>query len=172
MQVEKKRAQEEMRRLMAERKKKDTQPVKIDNPLAKYSGGQLMCVLCSSVVRSEKAWPVHLNSKQHKENVEQAKKLKEITSNFTKVSKQKRLSPPKEAPPEKKIKGILKNAPETQAVVPEKPKVDAPTIVLSHDEEIKRAPLAPVTKDSATSDKKGMPLYHYDHYVIEHIVTL
>lgn len=158
MQVEKKRAQEEMRRLMAERKKKDTQPTKIDNPLAKYSAGQLMCILCSSVVRSEKAWPVHLNSKQHKENVEQAKKLKEVTNNFTKVSKHKRSSPPREAPPEKKIKSILKNASGTQAVVLQKPKNDEPTIVLYHNEEIKRAPLAPITKDSSV-DKKGMLLF-------------
>lgn len=157
MQVEKKRAQEEMRRLMAERKKKDTQPTKIENPLAKYNAGQLMCVLCSSVVRSEKAWPVHLNSKQHKENVEQAKTLKVLTNNFTKVSKQKRLSPPKDAPPEKKIKSILKNARETQSVVPQKPKNDAPVIVSYHNEEVKRAPLAPTVIDSV--GKKGMFLY-------------
>ncbi|XP_026321967.1 zinc finger protein 830 isoform X2 [Hyposmocoma kahamanoa] len=153
MQVEKKRAQEEMRRLMAERKKKDSQPTKIDNPLAKYNAGQLMCILCSSVVRSEKAWPVHLNSKQHKENVEQAKKLKELTNNFTKVSKQKRLSPPIEAPPQKKIKSILKNASEAQSVLPQKPKNDAPSIVSYHNEEVKRAPLAPTV--SGRAGKKG-----------------
>ncbi|XP_049870443.1 zinc finger protein 830 [Pectinophora gossypiella] len=151
MQMDRKKAQEEMRRLMAERKKKDIKPVKIDNPLAKYnSAGQLMCILCSSVVRSENVWQVHLNSKQHRGNVEQAKKLKQLTNNFT-VAKQKRLSPPKDAPPEKKIKGILKNA-STPAPVIQKPKNNAPDIITFHNEEIKRAPLNPVVVEAVKQE--------------------
>ncbi|XP_075971769.1 zinc finger protein 830 [Anticarsia gemmatalis] len=141
MQMEKQKAQEEMRRLMAERKKKNVKPTKIDNPLAKYNNsGQLMCILCNSVVRSEHVWQVHVNSKQHKENVEKAKKLKELTNNFTvgKI-KHKSSSPPKDAPPEKKIKGILKNAFEVPAV--QAPKNNAPQIISYHSEEIKRTPL-------------------------------
>lgn len=140
MQMEKQKAQEEMRRLMAERKKKNLKPTKIDNPLAKYnSSGQLMCILCNSVVRSEHVWPVHLNSKQHRENVEKAKKLKELTNNFTvgKI-KHKSSSPPRDAPPEKKVKGILKNA---NPIPIQVPKNNAPQIISFHDEEIKRTPL-------------------------------
>ncbi|KAI8424326.1 hypothetical protein MSG28_002875 [Choristoneura fumiferana] len=141
MQMEKKKAQEEMRRLMTERKKKDVKPTNIDNPLAKYNNlGQLMCLLCSSVVRSENVWQVHLNSKQHKENVEKAKKLKELTNNFTEGKKIKRtstLSPTE--PPEKKLKSILKNSGDVTAV--QIPKTNIPNVVSFHDEEIKRAPL-------------------------------
>lgn len=164
MQVEKKKAQEEMRKLMAERKKKDIKTTKIDNPLAKYnSAGQLMCLLCSSVVRSENVWTVHVNSKQHRENVEKAKQLKELTKNFT-VSKIKRISEGviKDGPPEKKIKGILKNTSEVPATVPQKPKNDAPQVISHHDEEIKRSALKPT---SEAKENKGMqldnnPFYH------------
>lgn len=140
--MEKQKAQEEMRRLMAERKKKNLKSTKIDNPLAKYNNsGQLMCILCNSVVRSEQVWPVHINSKQHRENVEKAKKLKELTNNFTvgKI-KHKSSSPPKDAPPEKKVKGILKNAKEIPVVV-QVPKNNAPQVITYHNEEIKRTPL-------------------------------
>lgn len=141
MKMEKKKAQEEMRRLMAERKKKDTKPINIDNPLAKYnSAGQLMCLLCSSVVRSENVWQVHINSKQHRDNVDKAKKLKELTNNFT-VSKVKRTSPHVDAPPEKKPKGILKNVGDVPPVVPIKPINNAPQVITYHNEEIKRSTL-------------------------------
>lgn len=139
--MEKQKKQEEMRRLMAERKKKNINPKKIDNPLAKYNNtGQLMCVLCNSVVRSEHVWQVHLNSKQHRENVEKAKQLKELTNNFTvgKI-KHKSGSPLRDAPPQKKLKGILKNSAETQ--IPPVPKNKAPQVISFHDEEIKRTPL-------------------------------
>uniref|UniRef100_A0A2A4IT60 Zinc finger protein 830 n=1 Tax=Heliothis virescens TaxID=7102 RepID=A0A2A4IT60_HELVI len=142
LQIEKQKAQEEMRRLMAERKKKNIKPTKIDNPLAKYNNtGQLMCILCNSVVRSEHVWQVHLNSKQHRENVEKAKKLKELTNNFTvgKI-KHKSGSPPKDAPPVKKLKGILKNA-ETPLPIVQPPKNNAPQVISFHNEEIKRTPL-------------------------------
>lgn len=138
----KQKAQEEIRRLMAERKKKNLAPTKIDNPLAKYNNsGQLMCILCSSIVRSEQVWPVHINSKQHRENVEKAKKLKELTNNFTvgKI-KHKSTSLPEGAPPEKKIKGILKNVSVIPVVV-QAPKNNAPQVISYHSEEIKRTPL-------------------------------
>ncbi|RZC35324.1 zinc finger protein 830, partial [Asbolus verrucosus] len=70
--------------------------------------GQLTCILCKSVVKSESVWNVHINAKQHRENVELAKKLKEKTNNFTTPLKRP-LTPPMEVP-QKKIKGILKNA--------------------------------------------------------------
>lgn len=69
--------------------------------------GQLTCVLCKTVVRSEAVWVVHINAKQHKENIELAKKLKEKTNNFTTPLKRP-LTPPLPEVPEKKIKGKIK----------------------------------------------------------------
>lgn len=64
------------------------------------------------MVRSEAVWTVHINAKQHKQNVETAKKLKERTNNFTTPLKRP-LTPTLPDIPEKKVKGILKNAKET-----------------------------------------------------------
>nr|XP_008201451.1 PREDICTED: zinc finger protein 830 [Tribolium castaneum] len=105
----KKLVQTEFRRLISEKSKLQKDVKKIESPLAKYNdSGQLTCVLCKSVVKSEAVWTVHINSKQHRENVELAKKLKEKTNNFTTPLKRP-LTPPMEVP-QKKIKGILKNS--------------------------------------------------------------
>lgn len=69
-----------------------------------------MCVLCKSIVRSEAVWKVHLNAKQHKENIELAKKLKE------QVSAPKRPASSDTPVPNKKVKGILKNSANTDKV--------------------------------------------------------
>lgn len=74
--------QNDLRRLMQEQRSKNKQSAesqcKVNSPLAKYNdSGQLMCILCKSIVRSESVWKVHINTKAHKENVEAAKKLKE-----------------------------------------------------------------------------------------------
>lgn len=150
MQIEKKKAQEEMRRLMAERKNKDKKPIQINNPLAKYNNaGQLMCILCSSIVRSENVWQVHLNSKQHRGNVEQAKKLKELTNNFTddKIKNKRPAATSEDAPLEKKPKGILKNSNEKLPYIPQTPKHKAPTIMIHHDEKIIRKSRNPVSQE-------------------------
>ncbi|XP_030758118.1 zinc finger protein 830 [Sitophilus oryzae] len=106
----KKASQEQLRKLMKEHQKGLKEVKKIESPLAKYNDlGQLTCILCKSVVRSEAVWTVHINAKQHKQNVEMAKKLKEKTNNFTTPLKRP-LTPPLPEVPEKKIKGILKNA--------------------------------------------------------------
>ncbi|XP_072940134.1 26S proteasome non-ATPase regulatory subunit 5-like [Epargyreus clarus] len=139
MHIEKKKAQDQMRRLMAERKNKDKKPVQINNPLAKYnSSGQLTCVLCSSVVRSENVWQVHINSKQHRTNVEQAKKLKELTNNFTdgKVKIKRPSDSAGDVPPEKKLKGILKNSQEPSKSE-QSVKIVSPVNNTSEDESMK-----------------------------------
>ncbi|XP_050343498.1 zinc finger protein 830 [Nymphalis io] len=141
MQVEKKNAQAEMRRLMAERKNKDKKPILINNPLAKYNNaGQLMCILCSSIVRSENVWQIHLNSKQHKGNVEQAKKLKELTNNFTddKIKNKRPGCLQTDVPQEKRPKGILKNSYEKLPRLVQAPERKLPTILIHHDEKIIR----------------------------------
>uniref|UniRef100_A0A1Q3F3D9 Zinc finger protein 830 n=1 Tax=Culex tarsalis TaxID=7177 RepID=A0A1Q3F3D9_CULTA len=129
--AKKKYTQHDLRRLMNETKAGSAKqqpdgtgaaPVKkIDSPLAKYTEtGQLTCALCRSVVRSDAVWKVHVNSKQHKENIEQAKKLKEQVKSQPVQKPQpppaasfKRPSSPgpREIPgATKKIKGILKNS--------------------------------------------------------------
>lgn len=109
--AKKKLSQEQLRKMMKEHQKLSKEVKKIESPLAKYNElGQLTCVLCKSIVRSEAVWTVHINAKQHKQNVELAKRLKEKTNNFTTPLKRP-LTPPLPEVPEKKIKGILKNAP-------------------------------------------------------------
>lgn len=77
--LKKKYTQNDLRRLMSEQKAKSvptkSNTTRIESPLAKYNDlGQLMCVLCKTIVRSEDVWKVHINAKQHKQNVELAKK--------------------------------------------------------------------------------------------------
>uniref|UniRef100_A0A8D8A7G3 Zinc finger protein 830 n=1 Tax=Culex pipiens TaxID=7175 RepID=A0A8D8A7G3_CULPI len=129
--AKKKYTQQDLRRLMNETKAGSakqqpegagtTSAKKIDSPLAKYTeSGQLTCALCRSVVRSEAVWKVHVNSKQHKENIEQAKKLKEQVKAQPKSEPPPAPAPffkrpsspgPRDVPGAgKKIKGILKNS--------------------------------------------------------------
>jgi zinc finger protein 830 len=95
---------------------------KVDSPFAKYDGDKLMCQLCKKEVRSAAVWKVHVNSKQHKENLELAKQLKEKIENQKKpapVATENRVASLKRSievwrseseVPEKKPKGILKNS--------------------------------------------------------------
>uniref|UniRef100_A0A2M3ZIH5 Zinc finger protein 830 n=1 Tax=Anopheles braziliensis TaxID=58242 RepID=A0A2M3ZIH5_9DIPT len=137
-QAKKKYSQQDLRRIMSETKaaKQLQQPVdsnarRIDSPLAKYNdAGQLSCVLCRSVVRSEAVWKVHINSKQHKENIELAKQLKNTQPTLQSrkssaatpsvAGKSEVLVPQKrsaaagssadDVAPPKKLKGILKTS--------------------------------------------------------------
>ncbi|XP_078037618.1 zinc finger protein 830 [Augochlora pura] len=111
MSLKRKLTQDDLRKAMSEHKKKLGAVKKIESPLAKYTdAGQLMCILCKAVVRSETVWPVHLNSKSHKENVELAKKTKLETTTKTVTHTFKRpTSPSQECSVNKKIRGILKN---------------------------------------------------------------
>ncbi|XP_031842438.1 zinc finger protein 830 [Nomia melanderi] len=112
MSLKRKLTQDDLRKAMSEHKKKLGVVKKIESPLAKYTdAGQLMCILCKTVVRNETAWPVHLNSKTHKENIELAKKTKlETTTSKSPTHTFKRpTSPSEESSTNKKVKGILKN---------------------------------------------------------------
>ncbi|XP_066150998.1 zinc finger protein 830 [Euwallacea fornicatus] len=102
--------QEQLRKIMKDYKKGLKEVKKIESQFHTYNElGQLTCILCKTIVKSEAVWVVHINAKQHKENIELAKKLKEKTNNFTTPLKRP-LTPPLPDIPEKKIKGILKNA--------------------------------------------------------------
>lgn len=89
---------------------------RINSPLAKYEDGELKCIVCDSIVRSEKAWPVHVNSKKHKDNIVIAKELKEkvkmIPERVLPPSRKRPATPPPRvvSQPVKKLKGILKNS--------------------------------------------------------------
>jgi zinc finger protein 830 len=59
----------ELKRLMREEKGK-----KIESPLAKYNSiGQLLCVICNQVIKSELFWSAHVNSKSHLQQIEALK---------------------------------------------------------------------------------------------------
>lgn len=117
----KKLSQHDLRKLMNEQKQsRIVDSNKIDSPFAKYENGQLTCVLCKTIVRSESVWKVHINAKQHKENLQLAKQLKEKIENQTKSKKsdhderiaglKRSIEDMRSEVPEKKLKGILKNS--------------------------------------------------------------
>lgn len=57
---------------------------KIDSPLAKYNNaGQLTCLVCNVVVKTEKVWTAHVSGRQHREQIEALKKPKS-SDNFAK----------------------------------------------------------------------------------------
>ncbi|XP_011158108.1 zinc finger protein 830 isoform X2 [Solenopsis invicta] len=115
MSLKRKLTQDDLRKAMNEHKKKLGAVKKIESPLARYTdSGQLMCILCKSVIRNETVWPVHLNSKVHKDNVTLAKKTKLETESTVKTSNVQTFkrppSPSQNTSANKKIKGILKNS--------------------------------------------------------------
>ncbi|XP_069686735.1 zinc finger protein 830 [Periplaneta americana] len=114
----KKLTQNDLRRIMNEQKRKFSESVKkIDSPLAKYTdSGQLLCILCESIVRSETIWNIHINSKKHRENITNVKRKKEEAVQFVRPPLPTALPVKRPAQtevplPPKKLKGILKNAP-------------------------------------------------------------
>lgn len=144
MGTKQKYSQHDLRRLMQEQKTKANaaqsavKKTKIDSPLAKYIDGQLTCVLCQSVVRSEEVWKVHLNAKQHKDNVIAAKELKERVEKQKTNAGNKRPAPPvQEAVPEKKPKGILKNATPRPVPVATSEVPKPPVVPMEVTEEVK-----------------------------------
>ncbi|CAK9830041.1 Zinc finger protein 830 [Anthophora retusa] len=119
MSLKRKLTQDDLRKAMNEHKKKLGVVKKIESPLAKYTdAGQLMCILCNIIIRSEAVWPVHLNSKSHKENIALAKKTKLETDPLKLQTFKRPTSPSQEASANKKIKGILKNSTPQSAQVP------------------------------------------------------
>lgn len=111
--------------------------------------GQLTCILCKSVVRSEDVWKVHINAKLHKQNIELAKQLKQRTNNFTSASTASSTKRPADQPPSiiseqpvKRLKGILKNS---SAV----PSMAAP-------------PTPPVTDSTVVNGKNEIPSDFFD----------
>jgi len=160
MSSKKKLTQVDLRRAMNEAKKKVVAVKKIESPLAKYTdAGQLMCVLCKSIVRSEAIWPVHLNSKNHKENIALAKrsvvesaKQKQIATTVTK----RPTSPSGESSANKRVKGILKNA--GQVKLPPNQTNNKNSLPPNFfDEDFKHPNPAAASNASKTSEKSEIP---------------
>lgn len=109
--AKKKVNQHDLRRLMQEQKNSrgdQSSITKIDSPFAKYEGSQLSCQLCKKPVSTNAVWKVHVNSKQHKDNLAHAKLLKEkLTIHREEPTIQQRVAALKEG---QKLKGILKNS--------------------------------------------------------------
>lgn len=79
---------------------------------------QLVCVICKIVVRNESVWPVHLNSKSHKDNIVLARKFKQGSMPPPQATtSMKRPSTTNEPQEPKKVRGILKNSGQTLASV-------------------------------------------------------
>lgn len=171
--LKKKYTQNDLRRLMSEQKAKNapakTNTTKIQSPLAKYNDlGQLMCVLCKTIVRSEDVWKVHINAKQHKQNVELAKKTIGNTTTTTPaiatatapksasttsaIKRSAMAPPPVPEIPAKIPKSILKNNNNQGAS-------DAPQIIADTNTEKNALPDnffdAPPTRSSSSSGSGG-----------------
>ncbi|GLH10996.1 Coiled-coil domain-containing protein 16 [Gryllus bimaculatus] len=133
----KKISQDDLRRIMNEQKRKLSEaPKKIESPLAKYSAkGELTCIVCDSVVRSEAVWTVHINSKQHRENIAKLKRKREPEppAPVPPVTFKRPAPEPPPVPP-KKIKGILKNAPQS---IPENSK-SSKIVIVENGSELKQ----------------------------------
>ncbi|XP_052271066.1 zinc finger protein 830-like [Dreissena polymorpha] len=71
---------DDLRRLMKETKSAvKTTKTKVDHPLAKYNSlDQLVCIICNTAIKTELLWTTHLQSRAHKEKVDDLKRQKEI----------------------------------------------------------------------------------------------
>ncbi|KAI2667111.1 zinc finger protein 830 [Labeo rohita] len=66
--------QEDLRRLMKEKKQSTDRQKRVESPYARYSGvGQLSCALCNAPVKSALLWQTHVLGKQHKDKVTELK---------------------------------------------------------------------------------------------------
>ena len=155
---------------------------KIESPLAKYNNvGQLTCIVCNVIVKSEMVWTAHINGKQHRDKIEELKQPKKVQDNkFVKpqavpaIKRKGELdgsstsaSPSKKGIPEdffdrkpipiigkpvlKPIKSILKNAPKLPAQPPPISDGPEPDIAMETDN---RVP-SPVPKATSSELPEG-----------------
>lgn len=113
--AKKKVSQHDLRKLMIEQKnlRSNSDVKRIDSPFAKYDDSdQLNCQLCQKRISSPAVWKVHINSKQHKDNLAHAKQLKQKLEDHVKVPTiQERVAAMKQDHQMKgNLKGILKNS--------------------------------------------------------------
>lgn len=66
--------QDDLRRLMREKKRSTEREKRVESPYAKYNSvGQLSCALCNAPVKSALLWQTHVLGKQHKDRVSELK---------------------------------------------------------------------------------------------------
>ncbi|KAI6660823.1 Zinc finger protein [Oopsacas minuta] len=86
---------------------------KIAHPFAKYNtSGQLNCVLCSLQIPNDKAWSVHVQTRKHKDNMDNLKRATTKTSQkeLNKTGSKREFIDKAVLPVEpKKLKSILKS---------------------------------------------------------------
>ncbi|XP_054714800.1 zinc finger protein 830-like [Uloborus diversus] len=70
-----KKKQDDLRKLMKERRENVKHKEKVDSPFAKYNNaGQLFCIICNIQVKGNNLWVSHIAGKIHKENALKKKK--------------------------------------------------------------------------------------------------
>ncbi|XP_017327409.1 zinc finger protein 830 [Ictalurus punctatus] len=71
--------QEELRRLMRQKKQQAERQKRVESPYAKYNSlGHLSCVLCNVQVKTEILWQAHVLGKQHKDKVSELKQEQSV----------------------------------------------------------------------------------------------
>ncbi|XP_043085706.1 zinc finger protein 830 [Puntigrus tetrazona] len=66
--------QDDLRRLMKEKKQSSERQKRVESPYAKYNSvGQLSCALCNAPLKSALLWQTHVLGKQHKDKVSELK---------------------------------------------------------------------------------------------------
>ncbi|XP_055057083.2 zinc finger protein 830 [Misgurnus anguillicaudatus] len=66
--------QDELRRLMREKKSATDRQKRVESPYAKYNSlGHLSCVVCNTPIKSALLWQTHVLGKQHKDKVSELK---------------------------------------------------------------------------------------------------
>ncbi|XP_059171395.1 zinc finger protein 830-like [Physella acuta] len=104
---------DDLRRFMKEKQSHVKASSKVDHPLAKYNSlNQLICVLCSNVIKNDLLWQAHILSKQHKEKVLALKTQGPAKPEHLLPPSAKRKGDEPEEPDSKKVKTGLK-PPET-----------------------------------------------------------
>lgn len=157
--AKKKVSQHDLRRLMQEQKQSkangDTS-LKVESPFAKYDGEILSCLICKKNIAKSALWKVHVNTKQHKDNVAHAKQLKEKLENRLKTPTiQERVHQLKTLNQEKKLKGILKNS--SSSVLPTEETIDIPPVPASSETETPQTFKKPQIPDDFFDSKGKVP---------------
>lgn len=151
--------------------KKSGKEVRIQSPLAKYSGNELSCILCKTTVKnSEAVWKVHINAKQHTANVVLAKQLKEKINLGPKptpiINKRphESITVFEENVPAKKIKSILKGSTAAPMVVDKIPDDFFDTQINIKGNTISKTILidAPTNIEEETNEDEKLPEGFFD----------
>lgn len=113
-----------------------------------------MCVLCKSVVRSEDVWKVHINTKQHKQNVELAKKSASTLLPPAASSSSKSM-----APPPIPATATKRMAPPPVPEVPAK----IPRSILKNSSKPSNSTTPTIETHTSSNDKNALPDNFFDN---------